>query len=538
MSSGSISRFAVAHPAASRPSGHSNLDRRFQAANGDVTPHPSIHQRSQSKAYEIQNIQPPPKRRRTEDPVAATTGTLSADSRSGRTSRMSAGAPAGTKGVKQEPISACLDARTIMAIKEEQRSPSPLEPKARPVMSGTIRFHPLPHKCTHADPNYKVNRSYWARDQWKGALARNPNLKKGNAIIRDDGLAIDWSSPVPVWSDTLVSVADDPRDAVNEKENGAEKSGAKNESHHLRPLSKRAATRKPPSPEVIDVDALPSDDDVDGQDAYEPAYESEGDESDADECVEDGMQNPDEIFDLAESLEDERDVPGLREPPPTPVNGVMTEDDSLASILSPPDEGCSTKRRGKVPLEQLRAARRREAQLRTEKFLCRYIQKFERNREDLADAYTSYSQFSIRTHARDALGASRVKRYNCSSPSYSNSTLKAADIPRVTGRADIVDALVKLGPHTYFPQGKTFDLDYDHVFLANLDGTGDVLLSFYGEIALVDEDGHTGERLSVDQTMLLRESSAKDADESWPMVIISHQMTVKDVPWRRDTNPF
>ena len=77
-----------------------------------------------------------------------------------------------------------------------------------------------------------------------------------------------------------------------------------------------------------------------------------------------------------------------------------------------------------------------------------------------------------------------------------------------------MDALRELGPHTYFPRGKEFNLDCDHVFLADVDGSGDVLLSFYGEIVVLDDEGlPTEDRLSIDQTMLLREVSGKMDDE-------------------------
>lgn len=143
-------------------------------------------QRSPSEeSDEIQIIEPPPKRVKVAEPVAATNPIppLAGPSRIDRNTT-SAKASGNVKAIKQEPTGGPLDTRTIMAIKEEQRSPSPLEPQPRAATSGTIRFHPLPPSCTHADPNYKRNRSYWARDQWNAVLKRNPDLQKGHAMIR------------------------------------------------------------------------------------------------------------------------------------------------------------------------------------------------------------------------------------------------------------------------------------------------------------------------------------------------------------------
>ncbi|KAL1679685.1 hypothetical protein EV122DRAFT_209290 [Schizophyllum commune] len=502
---------------------------------------------------EIQIIEPPPKRVKVAEPAAATNPIppLAGPSRVDRNTA-SAKASGNVKAIKQEPIGGPLDTRTIMAIKEEQRSPSPLEPQPRAATSGTIRFHPLPLSCTHADLNYKRNRSYWARDQWNAVLKRNPDLRKGHAMIRDDGLAVDWTSSVPVWTDTLEPVTLDPREPLDDDdEDDGEDSQSEDEAVQILPPSSKTA--KPPSPEIIDVDALPSDDD-DGEEEEEEEEEGEEEEDDAayDQeeggayGIEDNVEYQDEAQDDSESgdqedaiteLEEECDVEGFREPPSSPISGPPAEDDVFASML-PSAGGArqeSTANGAADSLAKFRAQRRREMQQLTEGFISRYIQTFERDRELLEGAYASYAQFSVRTQALDASGAALVKRFSRSCPAMPGTVLIAQDIPRAIGRAEVMDALRELGPHTYFPRGKKFDLDCDHVFLANVDGSGDVLLSFYGEIVLLDDEGlPTEDRLSIDQTMLLREDSGKMDDDSWPMAIVSHQMIVKDVPWRRD----
>ncbi|KAL1712442.1 hypothetical protein EV715DRAFT_297068 [Schizophyllum commune] len=513
--------------------------------------HTFLERSPSEESDEIQIIEPPPKRVKVAESAVAANPIppLAGPSRIDRNTA-SAKASGSVKAIKQEPIGAPLDTRTIMAIKEEQRSPSPLEPQPRAATSGTIRFHPLPPSCTHADPNYKRNRSYWARDQWNTVLKRNPDLRKGHAMIRDDGLAIDWTSPVPVWTDTLEPVTLDPREpSDDDDEDDGEDSRSEDEAVQILPPPSKPA--KPPSPEVIDVDALPSDDDDDREEEEEEEEEEEDDaaynhEEGGAYAIEEDIEYQDEAQDGSESgdqedaiteLEEECDVEGFREPPSSPISGPPAEDDVFASMLSSNDGARqeSTANGAADSLAKFRAQRRREMQQLTEGFISRYIQTFERDRELLEGAYASYAQFSVRTQARDASGAARLKRFSRSCPAMPGSVLIAQDIPRAIGRAEVMDALRELGPHTYFPRGKEFNLDCDHVFLANVDGSGDVLLSFYGEIVLLDDEGlPTEDRLSIDQTMLLREVSGKMDDDSWPMAIVSHQMIVKDVPWRRD----
>lgn len=456
--------------------------------------------------------------------------------------------------LKQEQRDPTLNQRGP-PLKQEYRSPSPFtKPQPFPVNSGTKRFHPLPYNCTQAHPDYKRNRSYWAREQWMDVLTRSPGLKNGNMVIRDDGLAIDWTSDVPVWSDTLVPVHLDPRDGIDEEEDtDGDEDEDDDEIQEIAPPPKKPDPPRKPPIEVIDVDALSSDEeqqeeaeDEDEEEEQELAHRQDDDEDGlyADDDYEDESEDEDDIDEDAETdLEEERDVEGLREPPPSPAHGGFGDDDALAgpsmAVQDPPRSAldmCQTT----DPLFKLRARRRQEMQQLMEEFLTRYIQTFERDRESLSDAYAPYAQFSIRTHIRNASSIPRVSRY-CPSPATpapdSSHILRAADIPRATGRANIMQAFARLGPHTFFPHGKTFDIDYDHVFLANVDGTGDVLLSFYGEVVLVSGGSEPDECLSVDQTMLLRNvDDAEEEEHDWPMVIVSHQMIVKDVPWRRVTN--
>ncbi|KIK98689.1 hypothetical protein PAXRUDRAFT_31016 [Paxillus rubicundulus Ve08.2h10] len=83
-------------------------------------------------------------------------------------------------------------------VKRERSSPPT---GRRLVTSGVKRFFPLPRDCLPSCPQYKQNRQEWASRCIKELEALN--LKAERKLIRDDGLIIDWTSHVSVWSDTL-----------------------------------------------------------------------------------------------------------------------------------------------------------------------------------------------------------------------------------------------------------------------------------------------------------------------------------------------
>lgn len=87
-----------------------------------------------------------------------------------------------------------------IAVKSEPSSPTPPIGR-RLATSGVKRFFPLPQNCQPSCPRYKHNRKEWAASCIKELQALG--LKVERTMLRDDGLVIDWSSPVPVWADTL-----------------------------------------------------------------------------------------------------------------------------------------------------------------------------------------------------------------------------------------------------------------------------------------------------------------------------------------------
>ncbi|KAG1866845.1 hypothetical protein F4604DRAFT_938403 [Suillus subluteus] len=85
-------------------------------------------------------------------------------------------------------------------VKREQ-SPTPPPPQRKLVMSGTKRFAPFPSNCLPTNSGYKQHRRIWSKKCQSEIEALK--LQSEKVLIRDDGVIVDWKSPVPVWSDTL-----------------------------------------------------------------------------------------------------------------------------------------------------------------------------------------------------------------------------------------------------------------------------------------------------------------------------------------------
>lgn len=85
-------------------------------------------------------------------------------------------------------------------VKREQ-SPTPPPPQRKLVISGTKRFAPFPSNCLPPNPGYKQHRRTWSKKCQSEIEALKLQTEK--LLIRDDGVIVDWKSPVPVWSDTL-----------------------------------------------------------------------------------------------------------------------------------------------------------------------------------------------------------------------------------------------------------------------------------------------------------------------------------------------
>ncbi|KAL0581794.1 hypothetical protein V5O48_000273 [Marasmius crinis-equi] len=85
---------------------------------------------------------------------------------------------------------------------KRERSPSPAlpEPTRQQITSWTERIE-LPPDCQKTTPNWQRNRNRFY--ETKAAKLRKKGLKITKVFYRPDGMVLEWTSPSPVWSDTL-----------------------------------------------------------------------------------------------------------------------------------------------------------------------------------------------------------------------------------------------------------------------------------------------------------------------------------------------
>ncbi|KDQ51071.1 hypothetical protein JAAARDRAFT_73883 [Jaapia argillacea MUCL 33604] len=101
------------------------------------------------------------------------------------------------------PYSASVSSPPKTIKRERTPSPQPFSLPRR-VTSGSQLITPLPIHCRKTAKNllWKRSREKWADEQKKKLEGKG--LKVVKWFLRDDGLALDWTSPRPVWSDTLM----------------------------------------------------------------------------------------------------------------------------------------------------------------------------------------------------------------------------------------------------------------------------------------------------------------------------------------------
>ncbi|KAG6828553.1 hypothetical protein H0H92_007578 [Tricholoma furcatifolium] len=109
------------------------------------------------------------------------------------------------------PDLAALLSNPSPSVKLERRSPSPV--LTRRLVTEACAFYPLPPNCRKTlldrpqnqprpNPSYIENRRALATKEKKALNVKG--LKAVNVLFREDGMVIEWTSPVPVWNDTLL----------------------------------------------------------------------------------------------------------------------------------------------------------------------------------------------------------------------------------------------------------------------------------------------------------------------------------------------
>ncbi|KAJ3565029.1 hypothetical protein NP233_g7902 [Leucocoprinus birnbaumii] len=115
--------------------------------------------------------------------------------------------------IKAEPTEAPSYITLLQSQDDDKQRVAPVEIKRekpevldstlpqRKLVTQSCSFYPIPNNCRKSVPGYKENRVAFFRKEYR--KLQKLGLRKEEVVFRDDGLAIEWSSPVPVWSDTL-----------------------------------------------------------------------------------------------------------------------------------------------------------------------------------------------------------------------------------------------------------------------------------------------------------------------------------------------
>ncbi|KAF5362030.1 hypothetical protein D9756_002742 [Leucocoprinus leucothites] len=90
----------------------------------------------------------------------------------------------------------------LVKVKREKPEPTEVVLPQRRLVTQSCSFYPILDNCRKSVPGYKENRVAFFRKEYK--RLQSFGLKKHKVVFRDDGLAIEWSTPIPVWSDTLL----------------------------------------------------------------------------------------------------------------------------------------------------------------------------------------------------------------------------------------------------------------------------------------------------------------------------------------------
>lgn len=356
-------------------------------------------------------------------------------------------------------------------VKREQ-SPTPPPPQRKLVVSGTKRFAPFPLNCLPPNSGYKEHRRIWAKKCQSEIEALKLQTEK--LLIRDDGVIVDWKSPVPVWSDTLQPVELDLAATITlaHQANAQQRNASLHHTPEDRSQSAAslpvtgpddAVVIVPPSTQKLPIPPRPRRNVVSPSVSSSPAGGSKS------------------------------QAPPKPDPPSTDVPAPSRPLNDLPTIVIVPDE---EEQMSKMTME----------------YLERYFQMFDSDRASLASAYSSNACFSYR----------EVKCFSPGLPHLQPPLPPSDSIKRT--RLDITATLLSLPPLQLLPlTGLAADIDYDIMWLGGPVG----MFATCGGV----HHGHASKR-PVTHSFLLRQKEAYEedarADGVWPLVAVAHQMMVYD----------
>ncbi|KAG1750737.1 hypothetical protein EDB19DRAFT_1676678 [Suillus lakei] len=372
-------------------------------------------------------------------------------------------------------------------VKREQ-SPTPPPPQRKLVASGTKRFAPFPLNCLPPNPGYKQHRRTWAKKcqseiealklQTEKLLIRCVELHWMDWTLipsRDDGVIVDWKSPVPVWSDTLQPAELDLAATITL-------------AHHANAQQRNASlhhTPEAPSQSAVSLPVTGVDDDV--VHIVSPSTQK----LPIPPRPRRNVVSPSVSSSPAGGFKSQ--APPKPDPPSADVPAPSRPLNAFPTIVIVPNE---EEKMSKMTME----------------YLERYFQTFDSDRASLASAYSSNACFSYR----------EVKCFSPGLPHLQPPLPPSDSIKRT--RLDITATLLSLPPLQLLPlTGLAADIDYDIMWLGSPVG----MFAICGGV----HHGHASKQ-PVTHSFLLRQKEAYEedarADGVWPLVAVAHQMMVFD----------
>ncbi|KAL0953336.1 hypothetical protein HGRIS_004581 [Hohenbuehelia grisea] len=388
----------------------------------------------------------------------------------------------------------------VPKMKRESPEPAPSSPHVnsrRLVRSGCSRYAPVPPECEKLKPDFKNHRKKWA--QLELAALASKGLRKTRIFFRDDGMVIEWESPVPVWSDTLLPdepaasdhslgpdiidlTLDSGGEIVPPVLSGPGNCGVDSAAlPTLKSLAKCDSRNPTPSPTgsntITELLDRPAPITLSGSQRAWARTIGQG-------LRTDGQTAPSSdgaiIVDEAEPIQ--------------PEEGVASSDQNI----------CSSNALAGAPendIEDLTSLEEKYERLSVQ-FLQSYIRLFDSDRPALVHAYSPDALFSCTAHLAKSLAQSPA--------SSSAERFMPTDIRRHEYRTDtiargsdqITSALLRLGAHRL----SHADLDYDTLYIPH---DGSILVTCHG--AAIDLDVSPTRPLAISQSFILRQNDSLDA---------------------------
>ncbi|GLB43259.1 hypothetical protein LshimejAT787_1301600 [Lyophyllum shimeji] len=460
-----------------------------------------------------------------------------------------------SEDVEAQAIPSAADRRRTPSlpptIKPELRSPSP--PRRR-LITQSCTLYALPDNCRKLNPNpnpdYLKNRNALATKERQ--VLKRRGLKVEKVMFRDDGMVIEWTSSVPVWSDTLLPESPKPPEKVATavpKKDAARRSRSRDTDN--RPSTSLASSKEQrmlpqcvllPGQEDRRVDDVRADAStgvisVSASPSPTPPPKDKGKAKEVEipppptrlGPTRRPLPLPKPRALKSVSLAEPRAVQPTRRPlllpkpralkPSTPTEAPPDQRHEASSILSnEPSTSHVHLNTAQASIDVVPhvcgVAELEDVEPIAVDYLQRYIRAFDADPSTLQHSYAPYAVFSIRTPAAGTAA-----------------TLRPAEVCQ--GPDEIAGRLSLLRQYKFCPAGRGADVVYDVVSLGAA-AAGGIFLTTHG--AVVDTSVEPRARtLAVDQAFVLQQRAGRGkeggagAEDGWPLVAVSHQMVIREI---------